>query len=51
MTEVHFALLVFLNLLKSKRFFGVSKFSVKPEKDSMNKIIELSNNYWNKKKI
>ncbi|CAD8147722.1 unnamed protein product [Paramecium pentaurelia] len=50
MTEIHFALLVFLNLLKSKKFFGVTKFSVKPDKDTMNKIIELSNNYWNKKK-
>ncbi|CAK70580.1 unnamed protein product (macronuclear) [Paramecium tetraurelia] len=51
MTETHFALLVFLNLLKSKKFFGVAKFSVKPEKDNINKIMELSTNYWNKKKL
>ncbi|CAD8114600.1 unnamed protein product [Paramecium sonneborni] len=51
MTETHFALLVFLNLLKSKRFFGFSKFSVKPDKESINKIIELSNKYWNQKKM
>lgn len=50
MAEKHYTMLVFLDLIKSTRFYGVTNFPVKSDKESLNFLYDLSLIYWNQKK-
>jgi hypothetical protein len=41
---------VFLDLIKSTRFYGVTNYPVRPDKESLKYISELSKVYWENKK-
>ncbi|CAD8095875.1 unnamed protein product [Paramecium sonneborni] len=49
-TEAHYAMLIFLDILKSTKFFGVTNFKVQSDKETLMYLFELSKHYWQEKK-
>ncbi|CAD8201038.1 unnamed protein product [Paramecium octaurelia] len=49
-TEAHYAMLIFLDILKSTKFFGVTNFKVQSDKETLMYLYELSKQYWEEKK-
>ncbi|CAK59070.1 unnamed protein product (macronuclear) [Paramecium tetraurelia] len=49
-TEAHYAMLIFLDILKSTKFFGVTNFKVQSDKETLMYLYELSKHYWEEKK-